>query len=228
MGKWRFYEFIKTAGALGGGSVILAILCFGITLVEHVKDHNVSASIFGLLTILFFCFGGYQAWNVERDERIKIEKKYLDEKPQIGLEIHSYEGPTAWTSAYAKNVCVFTLHQISGRIAQSIQFDPIPSKGGKFVLNFDPVSFLDPAPTPTSLRYEINEPPHPRPSGADLEKMGDMEGKLLYLFLVDSPPELTLLEYSLTATFKDRSDERIQTFKIVFDTRTYRFLPSTN
>ena len=172
------------------------------------------------------------AWDEQRKKKLlaetelaHIEKKHFDERPQIGMEIHGREGPTAWISAYSHDVCVFTLSQISGRTAQSLRFDPIQSKGGRFVLTFDPVPFLDPSPRSTPLRYEISEPPHHPLSGADREKMGDMEGKLLYLFLVDSPPELPQLEYVLTVRFRDRDEMRSQTFKIVFETRTYRFLP---
>jgi hypothetical protein len=45
--------------------------------VEHIKDHGVSASVFGLLAIVFFCFGAFQAWNTERDGRLEIEKGVL-------------------------------------------------------------------------------------------------------------------------------------------------------
>ncbi len=61
-------EFFKAAGLLGGGSVTLAIILFLITGFEHYWDHNVTATIFAVLGIIFFCVGAYAAWKREREK----------------------------------------------------------------------------------------------------------------------------------------------------------------
>ena len=67
MGKWKVFEFLRTSGVLGGGSVTLAIVSFFLSGYEHYKDHNVTAVVFAILTIVFFCFGSFLAWSKERD-----------------------------------------------------------------------------------------------------------------------------------------------------------------
>ncbi len=52
----------------GGGSVTLAIILFVITGLEHYWDHNIRATIFAALGIIFFCGGAYIAWSKERDK----------------------------------------------------------------------------------------------------------------------------------------------------------------
>ena len=59
-------EFFRTAGLLGGGSVTLAIILFGITCLEHFLNHDVTATIFAGLGIVFFSIGAYTAWSKER------------------------------------------------------------------------------------------------------------------------------------------------------------------
>jgi hypothetical protein len=229
MGK-RLYEFVKTAGVLGGGSVMLSIICFGITFAEHVRDHSVLASVFGFLTIIFFCFGAFQAWSKERDARLEIERKYFDESPQIGLELLSAKGPTAWRNATTGiDACSFWLLQLGGRTATSIRFDPIRSKGARFTLNFDAVPFLEPSPRRTALTYHVGEVGFPRLSAHDLEKTGDMEGTLLKSFLDDSAPELDKLQYALTARYRDKGGEECtRSFNLVFDRSTYSFQANTD
>jgi high-affinity Fe2+/Pb2+ permease len=68
MAKPRPIEFLVTAGLLGGGSVVLAIILFIVAVTEHFRDHNVAASIFAGLTVVFFCLGAYWAWDRERDK----------------------------------------------------------------------------------------------------------------------------------------------------------------
>jgi hypothetical protein len=156
-----------------------------------------------------------------------MEKKYFDERPQLGLEIDGPKGPNAWRDARSSDACWFWLQYLSGRNARSIRFDPIPSKRGRFALRFDPVPFLDP-PRRTSLTYRIQEVGVPPLTAHDMDKIGDIQAKMLGLFLDDSPLELIELHYVLTVRFKDREDEeRTHTFHLVFDKRTFAFWPDT-
>jgi hypothetical protein len=65
----RWFEFFRTAGLLGGGSVIFALVLFAIAVWEHYKDKNVPASWLVACGVLFFGIGLYQAWSKERDEK---------------------------------------------------------------------------------------------------------------------------------------------------------------
>lgn len=224
----RFLQFIKTAGGIGGGSVILAIACFAITVEEHLSNRNVPAAVFGFLTVGFFCFGAFQAWNKEREARVELERRYFDERPELVLEIISPQGPAAWRERATRDICWFWMQQLSGRAAKSVRFDSIPSINGRFALDFDAVSFVERSPRRTALIYHIQEVGCPTLSGHDLDEIGDIEGQLLGMFLDDSPPELISLNYRLIVRFKDREDEeRTKTFRLVFDKHRFAFLPNT-
>jgi hypothetical protein len=65
-------------------------------------------------------------------------------------------------------------------------------------------------------------------SAHDLEKIGNIEGQMLRLFLDDSPSELIELHYTLAAHFKDGEEERSQSFRLTFDKGRFRFLANTS
>lgn len=183
-----------------------------------------------------FVVSAILAWAIEYKgkQRLQLEladtqKKYFDERPQMGLEIHGPKGPTAWRDAISKDACWFWLQNLSGRNPRSIRFDPILSKGRRFTLHFDDVPFLELSPRRASLIYHVLQAGSPPISAHDLEKIGDIEAKMLGLFLDDSPPELLELHYVLTARFKDKEDEeRTRSFNVVFDKNTFCFLPNTD
>lgn len=58
----RFFRFLKAAGSIGGGSVGLAIVLFGISIEEHFRDKNVNAYWLVLAAGITFAFGSYRAW----------------------------------------------------------------------------------------------------------------------------------------------------------------------
>lgn len=99
----RFVEFITTAGYLGGGSVVLAIILFAIATWEHFKDHNVSPGLLAALGVVFFCFGAYWAWSKERD-KFEAERN-KNESPDFVIDITSimaYFNPNSNTTC----ICV--------------------------------------------------------------------------------------------------------------------------
>jgi hypothetical protein len=129
MWKNRFFEFIRTAGLLGGGSVLLSIILFGITIWEHAKSENIASAVLGALVIVFFCVGAFIAW---LQERKKYEAEALKhEQPNLKLTLHdvltNYEAnrdiTTVLMSAVLVNSGVATIAQ--GWIAkfQSPQID---------------------------------------------------------------------------------------------------------
>jgi hypothetical protein len=92
MTKLRVIEFIKTAGWLGGGSVMLAIILLGITIWEHIRSQNVATIVYGVLVMIFFSFGCYIAWSKERDkfELEAVKHELPDFKLTLGPVLTSY------------------------------------------------------------------------------------------------------------------------------------------
>lgn len=232
-----FVQFLVAVGRRWWALMSCAIFTgLGIYVAYANKSNEwaVKTSFAAAVVCLFIaCF---LAWREEliraEDAKSQVEEvrhKYLDERPQLGLEILGPQGPTAWQNAKARDACWFWLQQLSGRTARSIRFDPIPSKRGRFTLHFDEVPFLEPPPRRTPLTYHVREVGVFPPSAHDMEKIGDIEGKMLGQFLDDSPPELIELRYILISRFRDReNEERTRNFNIVFNKSTLAFLPNTH
>jgi len=83
----RPVQFIKTAGLLGGGSVLFAIALFAVAIYEHVKDADVQSSWLIALGVVFYSFGAYMAWNRERDAY--EEEKTRQERPHFAINIET-------------------------------------------------------------------------------------------------------------------------------------------
>lgn len=64
---------------------MLAIVLFGITLYEHIEDHNVAATVLCSLGVFFFCFGSYLAWDKERALKEKAELTLSNRNPEFVL-----------------------------------------------------------------------------------------------------------------------------------------------
>jgi len=226
-----FGRFIKAAGLLGGGSVVLAILLFLITIIEHIRDHNVEVFYLVLLAAVFFCFGAYQAWHDENrkylaiaSEKENIERKYFDERPRLGLSVHSIEGPKAWMEHGVP--VTFEIQHLGGRVPTSVRFDPIPSKQGKFLLQFDSIAHVDP-PHVKAMNWDVIEVGVPLLSAKDREKTASLKKDMLLLFLKDTPSLLADLEYPLVVNFTDGEQLRTQYFHLTFETSKYRFSTNT-
>jgi len=58
----RVFQFVKATSRLGGGSVALAIVLFGISIYEHLVEKNLSAYWLVLAAGVFFAIGAYDAW----------------------------------------------------------------------------------------------------------------------------------------------------------------------
>jgi hypothetical protein len=172
----------------------------------------------------------YLAWHDEHarvrfleNEKSKLHDKYFDERPLLGIETHSVEGPKTWREHPVP--VTFSIHHLSGRVPTAIRFEPIPSLLGKFSLHFGAVPHAE--KHPKGIRYRVDQVGAARLSAYDLEKIGNIEGQLLRYFLDDSPPELIELQYDLIAHFKDGEEERTQSFRLTFDKGRFCFLPNT-
>jgi hypothetical protein len=185
---------------------------------------------YGLMAIILWLVSAYQIWSKEHDKgeaaRVEVEalkQKYFNERPQLGIESHSVEGPKTWREHEVP--VTFTIHRLNGRVPTSIRFAPVPSLLGKFSLYFDAIPHVE--NHPKEMAYRVFEEGVPRPNARDMEKTKSIEKEMLLLFLQDSPPELLELDYILVANFKDGNKDISQEFKITFDKTRYRFLENT-
>jgi hypothetical protein len=73
--EMNFIKFLKAAGSIGGGSVGLAIVLFGISIEEHFRDKNVNAYWLVLVAAIAIAFGAYRAWAGEFEKNTKPSLK---------------------------------------------------------------------------------------------------------------------------------------------------------
>jgi len=214
-------KFLTDAGYYGGGSVLLAIILLGVTLVEHARGRSVQSFWFYILIVVFFCIGSAIAWHKE----YKVAQKYLDEQPRLGLHIVSQFGRKEWQDqADSKNTPVwFSVEHLGGRIPTNVRFDPIRSQKGSWTLCFGSEPYVKP-PVRSMLSYEIRENGQPINSGT-VNKLG--WGIFLMHFVCDREPQPEQDEFMLIARYMDGDAERTQTFKLVFDSTRFGFLPNT-
>ena len=83
--KLRVFQFIKATGRLGGGSVALAIVLFGISIYEHLIEKSLSAYWLVLAAGVFFAIGAYDAWaSADNALAREIDK---NTKPLLKIEL---------------------------------------------------------------------------------------------------------------------------------------------
>lgn len=159
-------------------------------------------------------------------EKEQLKQRYFDERPKLGMVINGPRGEGEWTRrAHTGNV-YFEMQHLSGRIPTSIRFDPIPSKLGRFLLQFEALSYLTQSVRPT-LDYDILEVGAAPLSAADLETTRPYVGEMLMVFLGDTPDAASEAEYVLTARFRDNEEERSQSFRLLFNRDGYYFERNT-
>jgi len=157
------------------------------------------------------------------DNLRELEQKYFDERPLIGIEASSVEGIQTWRNH--PSPVAFSIHHLSGRVPTAIQFDPILSLSGNFVLYFDSIPHIEKHGRGIEFRVERVGDPHY--SAHDLELFKNIQADMLRHFLNDSPAGQSELKYRLVAHFKDRGEDRNQRFNLIFNTERFLFLPNT-
>jgi hypothetical protein len=104
--------FFKTAGVLGGGSMIFAVILFGISIEEHFRDKNVSPYWLVFGAAVAFCFGAYQAWNRTREElekeRTRNEGSRVEGKIDFAL-LDQKDKAANGTILFNDSVCFVTV-----------------------------------------------------------------------------------------------------------------------
>jgi len=71
----NFIKFLKAAGSIGGGSVVLAIVLFVISIEEHFRNKNVNAYWLLLIAAIAIAFGAYRAWAAQSETNTKPNLK---------------------------------------------------------------------------------------------------------------------------------------------------------
>jgi hypothetical protein len=189
----------------------------------------VKASFTAALICIFIAC--YLAWRDEhkmalksKAEKDEIQKIYENQRPILGLNVVSNEGMKSWMET---NIPVhFAMQHLSGRVATSVRFDTVISKLGKYSLHFDAIAYVDP-PVQKGMSYEVKDTDYSTLGYKDRDRIGNIEGELLRLFVLDSPEEESGWDYSLVAHFKDVNEELSQTFHLRFDKHRFRFLRNT-
>ena len=162
--------------------------------------------------------------NDEYRRRRVGEKRWEDQRPCLGLEAISYDGEKTWREH--NNPFTVQIKLLSGRVPTSVHFDPIPSKSGKFILQFDSLPHVDP-PVPKILQLNIIEVGKPELSATDRETAYVYTRDMLLLFLEDTPDRVGEIDYPLVAKFTDRDERRDQTFHLRWDWGRYGFRRDT-
>jgi len=225
IGKFFSGMFSEWGSGLSGPAsvpfVVLALFTSG----------TVQKTAYASLAIILGFVSAYRIWLKEHDraeatekEIEELRKKFFNERPKLGLNVHSIEGPRAWMEHGAP--VTFTIQHLSGRVPTSVRFDPIPSKQGKFLLQFDPLAHVDP-PHEKPMSWDVIEVGVPLLSAKDREKTASIKKDMLNLFLKDTPSFSGDLEYTLVVNFTDGEELRTQTFHLNFETNKYRFSENT-
>lgn len=159
MRKPRFLEFLGMAGREGISSIVIAAILFGVAVYEHVRDHNVAAIGFGVLTVLMFCYGAYCAWS--KEHKLFLELQARAAKPQIiftatSLPDSSWDQPE---SISRNPPPIFTVTHVGGEPARFIQVQRIQSAReaatDNLYVQFDQIDFLDSAKREAHPNFEL-------------------------------------------------------------------------
>jgi hypothetical protein len=78
-------RFVQAAGTIGAGSVALAIVLFGVSIYEHLRNKNLPAYWLLFTAAVFFSFGAYRAWATEHDA-LSCERE-KNAKPLLKIEL---------------------------------------------------------------------------------------------------------------------------------------------
>jgi len=209
-------------------------------------DWNLFWTTLFLYAVLIFLYLAIQAvrtpWKIDSDLTQELQAnrdaaansearianlnlKYFNNRPQLGLNVHSVQGEIMWRTTGVP--VVFTIQHLGGRIPTSIRFDPVPSKLGKFILRFDALPHANPGSHPTGINFEVVETGVPKLNAKDWATTQQYQGELLRLFVLDDESGTDQTKYNLVTHFKDGDDEREHIFHLIFDLHRFCFLENT-
>lgn len=171
----RPFEFFKTSGRLGGGSVVASFVLYCIALYEHVKRSSVaSLSLIGAGTFLF-CFGAYRAWDKERT-RVEALVRLSDDDPHIVVEFSKDKLPLAARMKMIGERPLY-LRNLGKKHAYKVQISDVDLKYG--VATFPRVEIVETSAVP--IRAQIEYPDDKPVQGASefevlLQTLWEAEG----------------------------------------------------
>lgn len=237
----RFFRFVRAAGSLGGGSVGLAILLFGISIEEHIRDKNVPTYWLILTAAVAFTFGAYRAWASEHEAYTnEVEKNASlpvpvprfdihvsprnaspnDGPPKLGMRaVQPDEGLRRGGLDGANLAVEFRLRNLTGRPATTVSITPIYSQRGHFSIRFDDLSFLA-GNSEETLKFEVWRLDQ-RPSRKAIALGAGT--RLLNEFVRDSDFEGNPSHFPFVIWFRDGNDSLSQRFRLLFDHNTEGF-----
>jgi hypothetical protein len=172
--------------------------------------------LIGFLIILLIALaeGSFRLWQDERKkylaaicEKDNIERKYYDQRPVLGLDI-----------VFSDSLAEFSLVHLSGRPAVNVRIDPIYSLKRNCQLYFHDLPFVRPGHPKRPLSFYVQYGETKDSVTSNLIKSIGWQG-ILRGFLLEAPEEIDEAFYEMTLRFRDEDEERIQRFKMAFDTR---------
>ena len=168
----------------------------------------------------------FLAWRDKHRTLEEFETKYLHECPRLGLEVNSLEGERTWVEN--SNPVTITIKHLSGRVPSSLHFEPIRSKRGKYILQFDALPHVEPL-QPKPMPFDVIEVGRPELSARDREITHVYLKDMLLLFLSDSIgiPHLGEMVYPLVARFSDNNETQLQTFNLRWNWDKHGFMRDT-
>jgi hypothetical protein len=240
----QIVRFVKAAGSIGGGSVGLAIILFGISIYEHLMDKNIPAYWLVLAAAVFFTFGAYRAWLDQFRKVQKLETEAADRTnlpvPVPRFDIHVSQSSTSPNDGPPRLgmravqpdegfrrggldgsylAVEFRLRHLGGRPATSVTIPPIQSQRGYYSIRFDDLSFLA-SSAEEVLKFEVWRLDQ-RPSRKAIALGGGT--RLLSEFVRDSDFEGNPTHIPFVVWFRDGNDSLSQRFRLLFDRNTEGF-----
>lgn len=174
----------------------------------------------------FFLFWGISGMEHGARRALRNRKRCFDERPHLSVVVYSADGEKDWV--LGGNPLWFQLHNTGGRIARTIQVEPIRSQLGKFELRFDSIPFSKSGLPPQTLSFRVCEPSAVPLSPQDTQALAILHGVLVGQFTDDRRDTTEQVVYPLTIRYKDGDDEQSQTLHLVFDPIRYFYLRNTD
>jgi hypothetical protein len=152
----RLFEFFKTAGYLGGGSVLTSLALYLIAVYEHVNGRNVTSLLLITAGMIFFCFGAYLAWKKER-VRVEALVRLSDEDPHIIAEFSKEKLPFGARMKTVGERPIY-LRNLGKKHAYKVQIADVDLKHG--IVSFPRVEILEDTPVPicSQITYPDDKP----------------------------------------------------------------------
>jgi hypothetical protein len=168
MSKPSFWQFLRTTGSLGLGSVFFCVAGLAIGLFEHAY-RAVTVSVFVALTIAAFLWGSYLSWLKERQQVAELQLKAA--RPKLIFTATPLPD-SSWDQleqSARQSAPIFTVTHVAGDVARFIQVQRIQSArkadADRLYVQFDQIDFLDSVKREENPNFELFLSGRPRGKG---------------------------------------------------------------